>query len=215
MSEIYLFSGLGADKRVFENLSIEGYKLNFIEWTEPQKSETIEKYASGIAKQITTKAPVFIGVSFGGMMALEVAKFIKPAKLILISSAKSKSEIPFIYKLAGNLHVHQLIPASVLKSANPFTYYFFGAKQKKTRQLLKQILNDTDPAFLKWAIDKIIKWENTVVPKNALHIHGSSDKILPLKRLKADIVIDAGGHLMIVEQAKQISEEIINILSED
>ncbi|WMJ74339.1 hypothetical protein RCC89_14360 [Cytophagaceae bacterium ABcell3] len=45
MKKLYLFSGLGADKRAFQQLDLSAYDTTFIEWVPPEKNETIEAYA--------------------------------------------------------------------------------------------------------------------------------------------------------------------------
>jgi hypothetical protein len=80
IKNLYLFSGLGADKRIFQRLDLSGYAVNYIEWILPLEGETIEQYASRLLCQITAPNPTLIGLSFGGIMAIEVAKLmgIKP-----------------------------------------------------------------------------------------------------------------------------------------
>ena len=39
-----------------------------------------------------------------------------------------------------------------------------------------------------------------------MHIHGSADRILPIKYAKANIVIENGGHFMTLNKAKEVSE---------
>jgi hypothetical protein len=137
-----------------------------------------------------------------------VAKQIDTEKVILIASAKTKNEIPFYYRFAGQLGLHKLLPTRLLKSSNFITNWFFGASSMSDKQLLKQILIDTDPTFLKWAIDKIARWPNQAQIKNIFHIHGTSDRILPLSFVSCDIKIKNGGHLMTLNKA----DELTNIL---
>ena len=40
--------------------------------------------------QITTEKPIILGVSFGGMLAIEIAKAIDCEQVILVSSAKTR-----------------------------------------------------------------------------------------------------------------------------
>jgi pimeloyl-ACP methyl ester carboxylesterase len=206
--ELYVFSGLGADERVFQRLDFSGFSTTFIKWIVPQDKETIEQYATRLLDQITTKKPTLIGLSFGGLIAVEVAKQIDTEKVILIASAKTKNEIPFYYRLAGQLKIHRLLPTRLLKSSNFITNWFFGTTSTFDKQLLKQILVDTDSAFLKWAIDKVIRWANQTQTKNLFHIHGTSDKILPLIFIKCNSTIKNGGHLMTLNKA----DELNNIL---
>jgi len=204
--ELYIFSGLGADERVFQRLDFSGFSTTFIKWIVPQNKETIENYATRLLDQITTTKPTLIGLSFGGLMAVEVAKQIDTEKVILIASAKTKKEIPFYYRFAGQFGLHKLLPTRLLKSSNFITYWFFGTNSTFDKELLKQILIDTDPTFLKWAIDQVTRWTNQTLTKNIYHIHGTSDKILPLSFVKCNSTIKNGGHLMTLDKASELNQ---------
>ena len=147
MKTIYLFSGLGADHRMFQFLDFEGFNTVFINWIEPERNETIENYAQRLTVQIKTPKPILIGLSFGGMITVEVAKIIPTEKIILIASAKTKYEIPFYYRRAGFFRCHKILPAKVLKRTNWLTFWLFGAKIDFEKKLLKDILGDTDSFF--------------------------------------------------------------------
>lgn len=206
MKHCYLFSGLGVDERVFQYVDLPDCNVHFIKWIPPVKKESIEDYASRLLAQIETVEPVLVGLSFGGMVAIEVAKLIKTEKVILISSAKTKNEIPFYYRLAGMLNLHQLLPAGLMKQGNFISYWIFGISNKRDKELLNAILKDTDAGFLTWAIDKIVNWKNTRVPNNLIHIHGTADRILPIGFVAPDERIVGGGHFMVVDKAGQVSE---------
>ena len=209
--KIFIFSGLGADQRVFQKLDFSGFDVTFVNWIIPFEKETIEHYAARLLDQISGKNPILVGLSFGGIMAVEVAKQIETKKIILIASAKTKDEIPFYFQTAGKLNLQKLLPTSLLKSSNFMTNWFFDASSSEDQQLLKQILNDTNPIFLQWALDKVANWTNSYQPKNIFQIHGDRDRILPLQFIKADVVVKNGGHLMTLNK----SEELTRILRND
>lgn len=213
MATIYLISGLGADARVFQRLDFENHEIRYIEWLEPNQDESLQTYASRLAAQINTGLPILIGVSFGGMIAVEIAKTIDFQKVILISSAKSRREIPIAYRFFGRLGMHRLIPTALLKHANMLTYWFFGMKTKAHKDLLKGILSDTDPVFLKWAMDAIIQWENEETIGGLLHLHGDVDRILPIENIRQpDFIVSGGGHLMVYSKAEHINHILGEIL---
>jgi hypothetical protein len=56
-NQIYIFSGLGADERVFQKLDFAGLTITFIHWIIPQERETIEDYATRLLSQIKTTKP--------------------------------------------------------------------------------------------------------------------------------------------------------------
>jgi pimeloyl-ACP methyl ester carboxylesterase len=110
----------------------------FIKWISPEDNETIENYAGRLLSQIKTPEPVLIGLSFGGLIAVEVAKQIEVQKVILIASAKTKNEIPLYYRLAGRMGLHKILPARLLKRSNFMTNWFFGAKSTSDASCLRQ-----------------------------------------------------------------------------
>lgn len=182
---------------------------------DPQKSETIEHYTTRLLNQITTTKPILIGLSFGGLIAVEVAKQIETEKVILIASAKTKKEIPFYYRFAGQLRLHKLLLTRLLKSSNFVTNWFFGTSSTFDKQLLKQILLDTDPTFLKWAIDKVVRWTNQAQTQNIFHIHGTSDRILPLNFVNFNQTIKNGGHLMTLNKSDELNAILRQLLLQE
>ncbi|MDI9365366.1 MAG: alpha/beta hydrolase [Flavobacterium sp.] len=207
-NHIYIFSGLGADERVFRKLDFTGLTITFIHWTIPQKRETIEDYATRLLNQIKTTKPTLVGLSFGGIMAVEVAKQIDTEKVILIASAKTKTEIPFYYRLAGQLKIHKLLPTILLKKSNFISNWFFGVSSSFDKELLKTILKETDTTFLTWAIDKIVGWTNQTELENLKHIHGTADRILPIRFINYNFKVNNGGHFMTLNKANELTKLI-------
>jgi pimeloyl-ACP methyl ester carboxylesterase len=210
---IYIFSGLGVDEKVFQKLDLSGFSATFINWIKPYINETIESYATRLASKIKTEQPILIGLSFGGIIAIEVAKLIDIDKVIIISSVKAKKEIPFYFRFVGYTRFHKIIPTILFKHSSLLTNWFFGTASSFDKQLLKQILIDTDKEFLKWAIDRILRWRNTTVINNLTHIHGTKDRILPYTFLKPDKIVKSGGHFMILNKAPEISTILTEIFN--
>lgn len=204
--KIYIFSGLGADERVFRYIDFKDHEPVFIKWIIPKEKESIEAYTKRISAQMTTENPLVIGLSFGGIIAIELAKQVKIKKLILLSTAKTKEEIPGLYKLIGKLGILKIIPASLLKQPNFIAHYLFGTKSKEEKKALNDILKETDPVYLKWAIERIFKWKNQEIPVSYIHIHGTKDRILPFHEKAVDVKIQNGGHFMILNKFEEINE---------
>jgi pimeloyl-ACP methyl ester carboxylesterase len=204
---IYLISGLGADARIFQNIDFENLQYFkdkqplepvHIHWISSEKNETIAEYARRLSAQITTENPIVLGVSFGGIMAAEIAKQLPCAHIILVATVKTRSEIAFLYRFLGALKLHKILPMALYKYANPVTNWFFGMKTNEEKVLLKNILQDTDTAFLRWAIDAVLTWQNETPPENCTHFHGTNDHIFPIKNLETQhISVENGGHLMV------------------
>jgi esterase/lipase len=94
--KIFVISGLGADHEVFHKLDLPGYELIHIKWVETKKNESLAAYATKLLPQITEANPIVMGLSHGGMLALEVSKQIQTEKIISLSSAIGYDEISLV-----------------------------------------------------------------------------------------------------------------------
>ena len=209
---LYFISGLGADERVFKYLSLGDLEYKFIKWETPGTNEKLSNYCSRLIKQIDlSKEIILIGVSFGGIVAQEISRIIKPQKVIIISSVKTAKEFNWQLDLVRRFKLYKLATSSFLKWSNNLTAdYYFGVKTKMESTLLKQIISDTDQDFLKWAIHEIMNWNGDSTNTNIVHIQGNKDRIFPVKRIRNYTIINGGGHFMIVNRADEISEIIKN-----
>jgi len=208
----YCISGLGADKRAFKYLSIN-HELIHVEWIKPTKNESISNYSKRLSSQINTKEPfMLLGLSFGGIIACELAKILNPQKVIHISSITNKKHLPSVFRLIGAIGIHKIIPAVLMTPPMGLAYWFFGIEKQENKKLLKEILDDTDKNFLKWAIGRLLSKEEIYQPENLIRIHGTNDKLLPLRDNSNVMTIEGGGHFMIIEQADEVSEKLNQIL---
>jgi pimeloyl-ACP methyl ester carboxylesterase len=206
---LYLLAGLGADERIFRYLDLHKHHVVPIRWRAPVKNESIEEYAARVASQVDPTNSVLIGMSFGGIMAIEIAKLIPVQKVILISSAASHMEIPYIYRLAGRLRLHRMFTHPILKRSHRIMNWAMGETDPLRKTLLADMLRDSDERFLYWAMDKIVSWKNVTVPSNVVRIHGTHDRLLPLRR--ADYKIERGGHLSVANRAGEVSAAVNEI----
>lgn len=213
MNKIYIFSGLGVDKKVFDKIDFGCLDPEFIDWIEPKKNESLSKYCKRISQKIKVENATVIGLSFGGIVAVEIAKILKLKRIILVASAKTKKELPLAYRIVGKLNINKWIPTFALKQQNWITNYFFGVKTIEEKILLKNILLQTDAFFLKWAINEIVNWNNIKTPENYIHIHGDGDKIIPISNVKTDYIIKNAGHFMTVTNAKEIEQILQNAIN--
>ncbi len=206
----YCISGLGADERVFTALRLQ-YEVVPIHWLIPIHQESLDHYCQRLIAQIdTSREFILIGVSFGGMIACELNKYIQPQQTILISSAARASELPMLYKVMGKIKLANWLPEFMLFPPQVVLSYLFGVKTASHKILLRNISEDTDPVFARWAIDKITHWKNNFIPDKLVRIHGDKDKVLSYYTPET-YVIKGGQHFMIVDRAEEISN-VINSL---
>jgi pimeloyl-ACP methyl ester carboxylesterase len=212
---IYCISGLGADERAFERLNINGYSLHYLTPIPPLSSETLSSYAMRMSGQVKQERPVIIGLSFGGMIAIEMAKHIAINKLILISTVKTCHEIPVWMRIAGTLKLHKMIPIKSNRITEKADDRRMGIETIEEKAFVDQYRKNADQKYVDWAVDQILNWKNTWVPPNVYHIHGENDRMFPLRNIQPTHVIKKGTHIMILNRADEISACIEQQLFED
>jgi pimeloyl-ACP methyl ester carboxylesterase len=208
MKKIYCLSGLGADERIFKNLSVHGAELIHLAWLPFSKQDSLSDYAAKMSGLIDENDPVILGLSFGGMLAIEIAKLRPVQKVFLISSAKTKHELPGLWRGLRLLVHSEILPSFFYNIPNSYIHKLFGARTKEEKKLLSNIIRDADGHFVKRALRAISEWQNETVPQSVIHIHGADDKILPSQRSKPDYWIEGGTHLMVYNRAEEISRII-------
>lgn len=210
MKTIYAISGLGMDKEAFAKLDLCGYKMVYVEWLKPDVNESFEAYTLRLANHysIPQKGAYVIGLSLGGMCLVELAKQYNFEKVVLISTIKTKYELPAIYRLSKYFPLYKLLPDKKLTFSKLFLNWFFTSDNKEEKVVLRKVINEIDPTFLKWGMHNIINWNNEKLPTDFLHIHGQKDRIFPIRKIKYVMRIREGGHILTVNSATALSYHI-------
>ncbi|GEO03104.1 hypothetical protein AAE02nite_07680 [Adhaeribacter aerolatus] len=210
MFHVVMIPGLGVDERIFQNLAIgKQFTRTIIRWIPPEPNENLAHYASRLANQLPQKNNlILIGISFGGIIAVELAKHLNPVQTIIISSVKTRQELPWYYRLAGGLRLPYLIPLGLGKAMPRLQAYIFGAKTREEATLLHQIIRELDIPYVKWALYQISTWSKKTKIPGLLHVHGTHDKLFPVKYIRHYTPIAGGEHLMVISQGQQVSQLI-------
>jgi hypothetical protein len=213
---VYFMPGLAANASIFERISLpsDQFDTYFMEWEIPLDNETLSEYAQRISKKVTHENPVLVGVSFGGILVQEMAQFLNPSKIIIISSVKSNLEFPTAFKLAKQTKAYKLIPTSLIENAYNLAKFTFGEKVIKRLKLYQMFLTVRDKKYLDWSIEKIILWDRKKADSNVIHIHGDADEVFPIKYIQDCIVVKGGTHIMILTKYKWINVNLPKIIIE-
>lgn len=212
MKKIYVLSGIGADASAFGKVTFGGYSPLFIQWIPPQRKESIAMYSARLLPQIKEENPILLGLSFGGIMAIEIAQKIPVQKIIQISSITSSQHISSFMKTIGKMGLHKIAPFKMVNSPNPVTSKIFGVHTKEEKAILYHILQNSDKDFTKWALGEIPKWKNPPIEHcPVISIHGEKDQIFPLGNRKCDYVL-SGGHSLPLTHTKELSDILSQVL---
>ena len=210
---IYLFPGLGASEKLFEPYVFDPLKATTIPFLVPEKGETLSHYCERMAAGIKRdEENIYIGVSFGGIIAQEISKKLPPRKIILISSIKTIYERPWYFNLLRWFPLHQVIPSSVSKKVLQFLSESLTKKTTDERERFRILLKEADDRVISWGITQTANWDNGTVLPNIFHIHGDRDIVFPIRNIKADYVIHHGAHFTVMREIKEINEKIMSLL---
>jgi esterase/lipase len=210
--KIYCISGLGADEKVFTNLKVDGYKLEYIPWLRPLVKETITAYAARMAEKIREENALLLGVSFGGMVGIEIAKQLPLQRLIIVSSIKSTNELPGWMKVVGKINLHKILPVKSNRVTEKIDNDRLGVTTEQEKEMVRAYRKNVDPVYFNWAINQVVNWKNNWCPDNIIHIHGDKDKIFPAKKIKDTYIIKDGTHMIIYNRAGEVGEVIKKVL---
>ena len=211
---VYLIHGLGADERLFKNIKLDSnFEVHYLILKIPNKNETMETYAKRTLLQIdTTKPFALVGVSFGGMVATEISQIVHVKKVIIISSAGSRNELPRRYRFMRRIPIYKLIPGWFLKTSSFVMQPLFEPDRRKEKVTCNAMLYDKNPVFLKNATQLIINWLRIEKPSEIIHIHGTNDHTIPYKNTNANHTIQGGSHMMTLTRSDEINVLLNNLL---
>nr|WP_319502864.1 alpha/beta hydrolase [uncultured Draconibacterium sp.] len=213
---VYLIPGQGADARLYKNLELDtAFQVKHIDYFTPEKGWDMETFARELSKQIdTTENFSIIGVSLGGMLATEMADFLHPEKVIIISSAKSRKEFPGRYRFQKVIPVYWVVPGFAIKIGAKILQPLVEPDRNKDKETFKSMLHNKDPKFLKRTTTMIITWKRESYNDDIIHIHGDLDKTLPPRFVDFDYLVEDGSHMMVLTRGALISELVNQILNE-
>ncbi len=211
---VYMMPGMAANPSIFENIELpkDQFAIHLLEWLIPLKDELLSDYAKRMTLKITHKNPVLLGVSFGGILVQEMSKHIKLKKLLVVSSVKTKHELPKKMKLARKTKAYKLLPTQLVSSIDVLAKYAFGETIVKRIELYQKYLSVNDKSYLDWAIEQIVCWDQEKALPEAIHIHGEKDSVFPHSCLGDCITVKNGTHIMIINKYKWFNENLPRLI---
>lgn len=214
--DVYFVSGMCYSCSVFDDIELpKGFNKHYIEWEIPQENETLRHYSRRMSKTINTKRKfTLVGYSFGGIIVQEMVKFLKPEKVIIISSMKDEQEIPSLFQIAKKVNFVENLPMKLYATSNfmlnLFNRYVYNAPTKALGDFMTMI----DPVYIKWSLAQITNWVPATKLKNIYHIHGTKDQVFSYENIIEPKTINGGDHLMVVKRAKDVSIVLGEVLKE-
>lgn len=211
---VYLMPGMAANPTIFEYIKLpeDQFEIHWLSWKIPLKKESLQDYAKRMCEDVKHDNPVLLGVSFGGILVQEMSKHISVRKLFVVSSVKTKHELPKRMKLLKLTKAYKLLPTQLMGNIDLLAKYAFGETITKRVELYKKYLSVSDKAYLDWAIEQVICWEQDQPIPEAIHIHGDNDMVFPCSYIPNCTKIKGGTHIMIINKYKWFNENLPKLI---
>ncbi len=213
---VFFMPGMAANSKIFEFIKLpKNFVINYLEWYQPKANDDLSSYVNRLTKKIHGQNIILIGQSFGGIIIQEISKIINVKKVIIISSVKSRHELPLMMKLSKKTKAYKLLPLNWIDDFESLVMFVFGPMIKKRISLYRKYLSFRDERYLKWAIHQIVNWKQDFPVKNTIHIHGSQDLVFPSIYIKNAIFVEGGNHAMILRKANWFNENLPKLIIDD
>jgi pimeloyl-ACP methyl ester carboxylesterase len=204
---LILFSGLGVDARLVQAQQSLDADIEVPPWIEPLENESLAGYSKRFAQQLDLSRPAFVGgISFGGMIAQEVARHVPTRGLVLLATCRSGREVPLPYRVTAR--IARRLPLWSIRIgrrlASPLKP-LMGLLPSKHLAWFDGMIADTDPAMLRWCAGALVDWPGAgplTVP--LVQIQGTRDLILPARLTKPTHLIP-GGHLANITHTAEVN----------
>lgn len=214
----YFVPGLGYDRRIFRRLDLETVWVEYIEWIEPTKDESIRSYAKRLFQAVPDEDEdvVLIGYSLGGLMVQEIAAERSFSKIILLSSICAAQEMHLPFQLIKSLQLYRFFTAKGGIRTIRYWGHLQGYSSVAERDLFKQMMRDRSDTYLQWAFKTMVHWTAPTLPATTrvVRIHGTADQIFLFRNIASPaIVIPEGTHLMVYRRSAEVAQALQKAVS--
>jgi len=94
---------------------------------------------------------------------------------------------------------------------SPLLYPLVGVTKRGDRRALDEVLPLASPALFRWGAWAAVTWRPATPPAVPIHhIHGGSDLIIPVQRVRPDVIVSGAGHLVNLTHADAVNAFIIS-----
>jgi pimeloyl-ACP methyl ester carboxylesterase len=206
--KIHFFPGLGADDSLAPFHRLPGHDVEWIAWPKDICNDWTAFEASILRENSIDSGAVFVGISFGGMVAQRIARIKKPAVIILIGSLTGPASIsPWLRAFKPVLRFFPAFLFDMGLAPRPLVARFFGIRSKAHIALLYGMAGKLTPAYFKNLNRLALGFEAQPEMEGApvFRIHGGMDRIILAKGEPREKIIPAGGHLISMTHPEEVN----------
>jgi pimeloyl-ACP methyl ester carboxylesterase len=212
---LLLLPGMTPDERIFSRLRSAVDGLQVATWLQPQRNESIRRYARRLADSFSDRnQPCYVGgVSFGGIVALELACLLPVRACFLISSITSPAELPPWMRAARILGGCNLDLA--LRGAGHLSAAWPRSRRSAATVRMSKWAGKSG-AWHRWATAAVLRWRpHPAIASLKIHrIHGALDRTFPSRYIREATFVPTGGHVLPLTHPEAVTSFLIQGMSE-
>lgn len=195
MPRWFLLPGMGATSAMYDSLRGKiDFEIEFIDWPVWRGEATCADVARRVREERgIADGDVVGGSSLGGMVALELAKILRPSGVVLLGSAVHPREIQGL-----------LSALSPLAALTPVSWIQLVAGKRNSPAA--RMFSDADPDFVRAMCLHLSSWPGHPGPVDGLfRLHGRRDLVIPCPTggVESVEIVEGAGHLLAMTHPKE------------
>jgi len=212
---VILMPGMGVDGRLFGPQRAAGFDFESPPMPMPRRGGTMADYAAQIRDQLRLDGPCVVGgVSFGGMVACELARIAPARCVLLIASCSNATAIPGYCRPME--WISRIIPDFLIRRRAAVSARMMARMEglnDEQYQLLRTMVTDAEVTKLRRFARMILGWKAPASFPCPIHqIHGARDLVIPLGGVRPEEVVPGGGHLINMTHSKEVNAFVARCL---
>jgi len=185
-----------------------------VQWLKNQPNESLLNYTQRIIDAYNISSEdIIVGLSFGGLIAQQIAEILNLDYVILISSFRTKDDLNTLFNKGLKFKLHKLMPEVKSKIISEIVANFLNSGTAKSKPVLKKMIESTDMKLMKWSLEKIFEQNKELCPNVIKYnLIGNKDMIMKPWQNETSFLIEGGSHFMVFDKANEITEIISEIV---
>jgi pimeloyl-ACP methyl ester carboxylesterase len=211
--KVYFFPGLGADDSLAPFHRLPGHDVEWVAWPKVIRNDWPGFDESILRENRIEAGAVFVGISFGGMVAQRIARVKRPAALILIGSLTGPDSIsPWLRAFKPVLRFFPAFFFDMRLAPKSLVTWFFGIHAQAHVALLYDMARKLPPIDFKILNQLALGFEaghgTMAVP--VFRIHGGRDRIILARAEHREKIIPTGGHLISMTHQEEVNAFVLD-----
>ena len=133
-------------------------------------------------------------------------------RLIIISSAKHRGELPLRYTFQRKLPLYKALPTILIKRGAFIAQPIVEPDRNKYKSAFKSMLSNKEAIYFPRTIGLIVNWESENCEVEIIHFHGENDHTIPIRGIYEPIILKNGSHMITLTEADKINKILSVIL---